>query len=88
MKVALVSPYDWRHPGGVNTHLRVLARELRDRGHEVRILAPASGPVRDEGVIVIGRPYPVATAGTVVRISLNPRLGREVQDTLASEQFD
>ena len=88
MKVALVSPYDWRHPGGVNTHLRILARELRDRGHEVRILAPASGPVRDEGVIVIGRPYPVATAGTVVRISLNPRLGRKVQDTLASEQFD
>ena len=88
MKIALVSPYDWRHPGGVNTHLRILARELRDRGHDVRILAPSSGPVRDEGVIVIGRPYPVATAGTVVRISLNPRLGRKVQDTLASEQFD
>ena len=88
MKIALVSPYDWRHPGGVNMHLRTLARELRDRGHEVRILAPASGPVKDEGVIPMGRPYSVATAGTVVRISLNPRLGRKVQETLAREQFD
>lgn len=88
MKIGLVSPYDWRHPGGVNTHLKVLARELRDRGHEVRILAPASGAVRDEGVITMGRPYPVATASTVVRISLNPRLGRRVTETLEREQFD
>lgn len=88
MKIGLVSPYDWRHPGGVNMHLATLARELRDRGHEVRILAPASGPVKDEGVITMGRPYSVATAGTVVRISLNPRLGRKVQETLAREQFD
>ena len=88
MKVGLVSPYDWQHPGGVNTHLKVLARELRDRGHEVRVLAPSSGAVKDEGVIVMGRPYPVATAGTVVRISLNPRLGRRVREVLEQEQFD
>lgn len=88
MKVGLVSPYDWRHPGGVNTHVRVLARELRDRGHEARILAPASTAVVDEGVIVVGRPYPVAAASTVVRISLSPRLGRRIQDILEEEQFD
>lgn len=88
MKIGLVSPYDWHHPGGVNSHLRILARELRGRGHEVRILAPASGPVHDEGVITMGRPYPVAAASTVVRISLNPRQGRLVRETLAREQFD
>jgi len=78
MRIALVSPYDWRYPGGVNSHVRVIASELEDRGHYVRILAPSSGPVADERVIVMGRPYPVATVGTVVRISLNPRLGRRV----------
>ena len=88
MKIALVSPYDWCHPGGVNSHLAALSQLLREHGHDTRVLAPASGPVLDEHVITMGRPYPVATAGTVVRISLNPRLGRRVEETLRREQFD
>ncbi|MEX2373365.1 MAG: glycosyltransferase family 4 protein [Dehalococcoidia bacterium] len=88
MKVALVSPYDWRHPGGVNSHLSVLARELRARGHEVRVLAPAGGTVETEGVITLGKPYPVAAASTVVRISLNPRIGRRIKEVLTEERFD
>lgn len=88
MKIGLVSPYDWRHPGGVNRHLLVLARELRGLGHDVRILAPATGKVEEPGVITLGRPIPVATSGTVVRISLNPRLGQRVKQVLVEEQFD
>lgn len=88
MKIALVSPYDWRHPGGVNRHLSVLARELRGQGHDVTVLAPATGAVAEEGVITIGRPIPVPTPGTVIRISLNPRLGRRVREVLEREQFD
>ncbi len=41
MKVALVSPYDWLTPGGVNQHVDQLAKQLVMRGHEARILAPA-----------------------------------------------
>ena len=88
MKVAIVSPYDWQHPGGVNTHVRVLADELRARGHQARILAPSSEPVDDPNITVVGRPVPVATSGTVVRITLDPRLGRRVGDILRREQFD
>ncbi len=88
MKIALVSPYDWRHPGGVNSHLRVLARELRGHGHDVRVLAPATGPLHEAGVISIGRPVPVAASGSVARITLNPRLGRQVREVLEAEQFD
>jgi phosphatidylinositol alpha-mannosyltransferase len=88
MKIGLVSPYDWRHPGGVNRHLLVLARELRGLGHEVKVLAPATGKVDEPGVISLGRPIPVATSGTVVRISLNPRLGQQVKQVLLDEQFD
>jgi len=88
VKIALVSPYDWRHPGGVNMHLAVLAEHLRGLGHDVKILAPAIGQVEDPGVITLGRPVPVATSGTVVRISLNPRLGHRVKEVLQEEQFD
>jgi len=88
VKVAIVSPYDWQHPGGVNSHVRVLAEELRARGHEAHILAPSSEPVDDPGITVVGRPVPVATSGTVVRIALNPRLGRQIHEILEREQFD
>ncbi|MBM3141236.1 MAG: glycosyltransferase family 4 protein [Chloroflexi bacterium] len=88
MKVALVSPYDWHTPGGVNAHVGPLADQLRLLGHEVRVLAPASRPVADPDVITIGRPLPVHASGSVVRISLNPRLGRQVREVLERERFD
>src|SRR4051812_13620703 len=40
MRIALVSPYSWSYPGGVNRHIDALAQELMDVGHEVRVLAP------------------------------------------------
>ena len=88
MKVALVSPYDWAVPGGVNSHVATLACELRDLGHDVRIIAPSSQPVPDPRVTVIGWPIPVAASGSVVRIPVDPRMGRQVRDVLALGQFD
>ena len=40
MRIALVSPYSWTYPGGVNRHVEALGAELRVRGHEAAILAP------------------------------------------------
>ncbi len=88
MKVALVSPYDWNTPGGVNNHVAHLAEELRSRGHEVHVIAPSSKKVEDPFVHIIGRPIPVAASGSVVRIPLNPRLGKRVSELLRREQFD
>lgn len=88
MKIVLVSPYDWHTPGGVNNHVSHLAEELRSRGHEVHIIAPASRKVDDPLVHIIGRPIPVAASGSVVRIPLNPRLGKRVNELLTREQFD
>lgn len=88
MKIALVSPYDFAVPGGVNSHISPLAEEFRERGHEVRIIAPASKRIEREGLIVLGRPVSVPTGGSVARISVSLRMAPRVRNVLAEEGFD
>ena len=86
MKVALVCPYDWNRHGGVQAHVRQLARVLA-RDHEVRVLAPASGPVsRPDAhyeVVGLGVPVPVPFNRSVAPVSLSPvvvgRVRRELR---------
>jgi phosphatidyl-myo-inositol alpha-mannosyltransferase len=40
VRVALVSPYSWTYPGGVNRHIEALAERFLADGHDVRVLAP------------------------------------------------
>uniref|UniRef100_A0A832I2F9 Glycosyltransferase family 1 protein n=1 Tax=Eiseniibacteriota bacterium TaxID=2212470 RepID=A0A832I2F9_UNCEI len=51
MRVLLVAGVDVALPGGLETHLRELARGLAARGHAVAVLGRASAPV---GVPVVG----------------------------------
>ena len=89
MKVALVSPYDWSVPGGVNSHCAHLRDQFTERGHEVKIVAPASRPVRETSVITIGkRPVSLPVSGSLARISLSLTLGPPVRKVLAEERFD
>jgi len=91
MKIALVSPYDFSVPGGVNTHVCHLADEYHRLGHDVRILAPASrlGAVGREDVIVIGeRTIGLPAGGSVAHITLSLTLGPRVDRVLAREAFE
>ena len=89
MKIALVSPYDWTVPGGVNSHCAHLRDHIRAKGHDVRVIAPASRPVDDDGVITIGkRPLSVPASGSLARISLSLTLAPPVRRLLAEERFD
>ena len=88
MRIALVSPYDWLTPGGVNNHIDRAARHYGERGHDVRIVAPASGPVRDPRVHVAGRPTSVPASGSVARIALDPFVGWRMSEYLERRQFD
>jgi len=70
VRVALVCPYSWSVPGGVQAHVAGLARALRRLGHDVDVLAPADAPV--DGVVALGRSVPIPSNGSVQRVALGP----------------
>jgi phosphatidylinositol alpha-mannosyltransferase len=91
MKIALVSPYDFAYPGGVQSgHIASLERQLTKMGHEVKVIAPASKPIDYLGnrFIRIGTPRPIPSSGSIVRISISLRLASTIKEVLDREKFD
>jgi phosphatidylinositol alpha-mannosyltransferase len=89
MRVALVSPYDFAVPSGVNSHIRELARELRGRDHHVSVFAPGNAETPTEDwVHLIGRSFPVPSGGSLARVTLSPRSGAWTRRQLEEGQFD
>ncbi|HEY4869801.1 MAG TPA: glycosyltransferase family 4 protein [Candidatus Dormibacteraeota bacterium] len=91
MKICLVSPYDFMHPGGVTEHVRHLSAKLRDRGHAVTVLAPSSRVGDDHGIpgyVRIGRSVAVRSNGSVARIGLSFHLVRRVRALLSEADYD
>ncbi|HUL58983.1 MAG TPA: glycosyltransferase family 4 protein [Anaeromyxobacteraceae bacterium] len=86
MRVCVITPYDLSHEGGVNRHVRSLARALGALGHEARVLGPASGPV-PEGCDGLRGVVPVPANGSVARIGLLVP-PRRVRDYLDAHAFD
>jgi phosphatidylinositol alpha-mannosyltransferase len=89
VKIALVSPYDLSVPGGVNSHIHHLSDNFIARGHDVRLIAPASNlsNLRPNS-IVVGRPASIPAGGSIARMSMSPRLASPVKRILNEEQFD
>ena len=90
MKIALVSPYDFTHPGGVVNHILALNNQFTKMGHEVRIIAPASRavPSDDNRFLHIGKARPIPVRGTTIRISISLRLASRIKEVLNQERFD
>lgn len=91
MKICLVSPYDLAYPGGVTNHVTELAKQFSERGHEVKILGPASDSVAFQNnplYIPMGRPVPVPSGGSVARISFSIWLEPRIKAVLGKEAFD
>jgi len=91
MKIGLVSPYDYSHPGGVINHVSYLAHHLHSMGNEVKIIAPVRKKGTryfEEEVTAVGRPLPIPYGGTTARIPLSPWLPYQVRRVLDREDFD
>lgn len=78
LRIVLVCPYSWDVPGGVQVHVRELAAQLRQLGHDVRILAPGRHRGQRDDVLIVGRAVPVRGNGSVARISFGPQVASVV----------
>jgi phosphatidyl-myo-inositol alpha-mannosyltransferase len=86
VRVALVCPYDWAKPGGVQAHVASLATHLRQE-HAVRIIAPASDPP-GSGVQAAGRPVGIPFNASVAPAAPAPTAARRVLRALAAFEPD
>ena len=81
LRVGLVTPFSWSQPHDVNEHVAGAAEALRERGHDVSILAPSSRA----GDLLAGRRAlqdgvrrDVVALGPAVPISRRSRIGLPV----------
>jgi phosphatidylinositol alpha-mannosyltransferase len=65
-----------------------LARSLRRRGHDVRVLGPCDGPPPDPGVTPLGVSIPMAANGSVAPIAPDPAAALRTIRVLRDEDFD
>jgi phosphatidylinositol alpha-mannosyltransferase len=88
MRIGLVCPYSLTIPGGVQGQVLGLARELRRKGHEARVLGPCDGPPPDAGVTPLGRSVPTAANGSVAPLAPDPSAQLRTIRALRDEAFD
>jgi phosphatidylinositol alpha-mannosyltransferase len=82
MRIVQISPYSWDAPGGVQVHIGQLSRHLRERGHDVLVLAPGDQPGFREHARIVGRPYAVSVNGSVARLCFSRRSARVIAKAL------
>lgn len=89
MRIGMVCPYSFDVPGGVQSHVLQLAEVLRDRGHDVSVLAPSSPHVcLPDYVVSAGKAIPIPYNGSVARLQFSPAVHGRVRRWLADGDFD
>ncbi|MGI8406918.1 MAG: glycosyltransferase family 4 protein [Actinomycetota bacterium] len=73
----IVCPYAWDRVGGVQSHVGALGRTLRERGHDIQILAPSSMTLTHQlsgstDVKLVGRAVGIPANGSVAPLAFGP----------------
>ena len=77
MRIGLVCPYDLSKPGGVQAQVLGLAAALGSAGDQVTVIGP--GLPDEVGGVDLGRTVSIPGNGSMVPISLDPRVGRRIK---------
>jgi len=89
MRIGMVCPYSFDVHGGVQAHVLDLAEIMRERGHDVSVLAPASPHVKlPDYVVSGGKAVPIRYNGSVARLRFGPATHRMVKKWIAAGEFD
>ncbi|MBK6887417.1 MAG: glycosyltransferase family 4 protein [Tetrasphaera sp.] len=89
MRVGIVCPYSFDVPGGVQFHVRDLARYLLAAGHHASVLAPADDNTElPDYLVSCGRAVPVRYNGSVARLTFGPVTAARVSRWLSDGNFD
>lgn len=104
MRIAIVTPYSWTYPGGVNFHVEALAEELLGSGDDVRVLAPWDPPdslsrrlhrgaaaeirERPDYLLPLGRTVGFAANGAVSNLSVFPDGVQRMRHELRTGDYD
>jgi phosphatidylinositol alpha-mannosyltransferase len=90
MRIGLVCPYQWDVPGGVQYHVRDLARTLRDLGHHVEVFTPAEREesIGEEWITFAGRAVPIPYNGSMASVQFGPVSATRVRRWLREGHFD
>lgn len=88
MKVALVCPYSFAYHGGVQEHVRSLAKVLGNLGHAVKIIGPRQNKKEDYGreIILVGSE--IIIPGNDSRVDISYATSTELSGILGKEGFD
>lgn len=91
MRIGMVCPYSLDVAGGVQAHVLQLAEVMRERGHHVSVLAPASADAHahlPDFVVSGGKAVPIPYNGSVARLRFGPATLRKVKKWLLKGDFD
>jgi len=104
VRIALISPYSWTYPGGVNRHVSSLAQQLVARGDDPVIFAPYDpddeharrthhgiGPSQDpppERFVSLGRTVGVRANGAMSNLAITPHAALTARRALSEGGFD
>ena len=88
LRVGILCPYSLTVPGGVQMQVLGLARELRSRGVEARVLGPCDGPPPASFVTPLGNSLPTSANGSIAPLAPDPPAMFRTLQALATERFD
>jgi len=91
LRIGLVCPYSFDHPGGVQNHVLGLAAHLRELGHEPYLLGPGAPelpPSLAGRFTCAGTAVPVRYNGSVARVGFGPGSAARARRWLADGDFD